>query len=99
MYKTQDDDDVDVAEASSLTKLDSCTVQVDPPMTPAMEHLRLPENLMKQLNIVDDLTPTGLVLTGENTTYQLYLLIIYLQPKTAYYCQRCAVTTYVDFWL
>ena len=59
------DDDVDVAEASSLTKLDSCTVQVDPPMTAAMEHLRLPENLMNQLHIVADVTPTGLVLTGE----------------------------------
>jgi len=54
-----------VAEASSLTRLDSCTVQVDPPMTEAMEHLRMPENLMKQLHIVADTTPTGLVLTGE----------------------------------
>ena len=62
---TQDEDDVDVAEASSITQLDSCTVQVDPPMTAAMERLRLPDNLMKQLNIVADLTPTGLVLTGE----------------------------------
>jgi len=56
---------VDVGEASSLTRLDSCTVQVDPPMTEAMEHLRMPENLMKQLHIVADTTPTGLVLTGE----------------------------------
>ena len=56
---------MDVAEASSITQLDSCTVQVDPPMTAAMERLRLPDNLMKQLNIVADLTPTGLVLTGE----------------------------------
>jgi len=72
----QDDDDVDVAEASSLTKLDSCTVQVDPPMTGAMERLRLPDNLMKQLNIVADLTPTGLVLTGEHTTYPRYNVII-----------------------
>ena len=62
---TQDEDDVDVAEASSITQLDSCTVQVDPPMTAAMERLRLPDNLMKQLNIVANLTPTGLVLTGE----------------------------------
>jgi len=53
-----------MAEASSLTKLDSCTVQVDPPMTEAMEHLRLPHNLMEQLHISADSTPTGLVLTG-----------------------------------
>ena len=58
---------MDVAEASSLTRLDSCTVQVDPPMTEAMEHLRMPENLMKQLHIAVDTTPTGLVLTGKNT--------------------------------
>jgi len=61
----EEDDEVDVAEAGSLTRLDSCTVQVDPPMTEAMEHLRMPENLMKQLHIVADTTPTGLVLTGE----------------------------------
>jgi len=64
----QADEDIDVAEASSLTRLDSCTVQVDPPMTAAMEHLRLPENLMKQLHIVVDSTPTGLVLTGTERT-------------------------------
>jgi len=68
----QDDDDVDVAEASSLTKLDSCTVQVDPPMTAAMERLRLPDNLMKQLGIGADVTPTGLVLTGENASCRPY---------------------------
>jgi len=60
-----EDADVDVAEASSLTRLDSCTVQVDPPMTEATEHLRMPENLMNQLHITADMTPTGLVLTGE----------------------------------
>ena len=60
---------MDVSEASSLTKLDSCTVQVDPPMTEAMEHLRLPENLMGQLHIAADITPTGLVLTGENIQF------------------------------
>jgi len=73
----QDDDDVDVAEASSVTKLDSCTVQVDPPMTAATERLRLPENLMKQLSIVADMTPTGLVLTGENSNHQAVFLLIY----------------------
>jgi len=61
------DAELDVAEASSLTRLDSCTVQVDPPMTEAMEHLRLPDNLMKQLHIAADTTPTGIVLTGQNT--------------------------------
>ena len=71
----QDEDaDVDVAEASSLTRLDSCTVQVEPPMTEAMEHLRLPENLMKQLHIVADRTPTGLVLTGVNCEFITSLL-------------------------
>jgi len=67
---------VDVAEASSLTRLDSCTVQVDPPMTEAMEHLRMPENLMKQLHIVADTTPTGLVLTGENQSDLQHCIIV-----------------------
>lgn len=64
--KTDEEDaDVDMAEASSLSRLDSCTVQVDPPMTETMEHLRMPENLMNQLHIVAAVTPTGLVLTGD----------------------------------
>ena len=63
----EEDADVDMAEASSLSRLDSCTVQVDPPMTETMEHLRMPENLMNQLHIVAAVTPTGLVLTGEKT--------------------------------
>jgi len=65
------DDDMDVAEASSLTRLDSCTVRVDPPMTETMEHLRLPDNLMKQLHLVSDVTPNGLVLTGETADSSL----------------------------
>jgi len=75
-----------VAEASSLTRLDSCTLQVEPPMSEAMEHLRLPENLMKQLHIVADRTPTGLVLTGENCQLMISLLCT-VTCATNYYCE------------
>lgn len=73
-------DELDMAEASSLTRLDSCTVQVDPPMTEAMEHLRLPDNLMNQLHITADTTPTGIVLTGQLLwffCYNIAIIVIY----------------------
>jgi hypothetical protein len=60
--------DSEVAEVSAQAKLDSCTVQVEPPMSEEMEHLRVPENLMKQLAIKAEMTSSGIVLTGEGKT-------------------------------
>jgi len=49
-------------------------------MTEAMEHLRLPDNLMNQLHITADTTPTGIVLTGQLLwffCYNIAIIVIY----------------------
>ena len=46
-------------------KLDSCSVQVEPQLNDDMEHLRLPDNLLKQLSIQSESTTGGLVLSGK----------------------------------
>jgi hypothetical protein len=74
----QDIDDIEpeALEASGKTKLDSCSVQVEPQMNEDMEHLRVPENLMKQLNIESEATAGGLVLTGESHVHCLVFAIL-----------------------
>jgi hypothetical protein len=63
-----DEIEPEILDASSLTKLDSCTVQVEPQLNEDMEHLRLPESLMKQLGIQSESSAGGLVLNGEGKT-------------------------------
>lgn len=72
-------------------KLDSCTVQVYPPLNPDHEYFRLPVNYMSHLGIHYKETKDGLVIHGADTihSYQTILRqVVYFNRKPAYYLNR-----------
>ena len=72
-------------------KLDSCTVQVYPPVNPDHEYFRLPVNYMSHLGVHYKETKDGLVIHGADTihSYQTILRqVVYFNRKPAYYLNR-----------
>ncbi|RWS31255.1 Calsyntenin-1-like protein, partial [Leptotrombidium deliense] len=72
-------------------KLDTCTVQVYPPLNPDHEYFRLPINFMKHLGVRHKETKDGIVIYGADTVhnYQSILRqIVYFNRKPAYYLNR-----------
>ena len=51
---------------SARYNLDSCTVRVEPQMISELEHLNLPETLLKHFGIEAETTAGGLVLSGKS---------------------------------
>ncbi|XP_023227601.1 calsyntenin-1-like isoform X2 [Centruroides sculpturatus] len=72
-------------------KLDSCTVQVYPPLNPDHEYFILPTNLMSHLGILHKQNKDGLVIYGSDTihNYEMVLREVhYFNRKPAYYLNR-----------
>lgn len=80
------------ASSNSLDhKLDSCSVQVYPPLNPDHEYFKLPENLMRHLGIHYKENKDGLVIFGADTIHNYDLVlrqIVYYNRKPAYYLNR-----------
>lgn len=69
----QDDDDNDEAERANAInklmnehKLDTCTIQVYPPLNPDHEYFRLPLNYMEHLGVHFKETKDGIVIHGKS---------------------------------
>jgi len=45
-------------------QLDSCLIRVDPQLAVALEHIRYPQNLIKELGLDVDFNEDGLVIAG-----------------------------------
>ncbi|XP_071043121.1 calsyntenin-1-like [Parasteatoda tepidariorum] len=72
-------------------KLDSCTVQVYPPLNPDHEYFKLPISLMAHLSIHFKENKDGLVIFGADTIHNYDLVlrqIVYYNRKPAYYLNR-----------
>ncbi|KAI1285358.1 Calsyntenin-1 [Halotydeus destructor] len=72
-------------------KLDTCTIQVYPPLNPEHEYFRLPLNYMEHLGVHFKETKDGIVIHGADTvhSYQSILReIVYFNRKPAYYLNR-----------
>ncbi|GFX96478.1 calsyntenin-1 [Trichonephila clavipes] len=72
-------------------KLDSCSVQVYPPLNPDHEYFKLPISLMTHLGIHHKENKDGLVIFGADTIHNYDLIlrqIVYYNRKPAYYLNR-----------
>lgn len=72
-------------------KIDSCTVQVYPPLNPDYEYFRLPVNYMSHLGIHYKETKDGLVIHGSGSihSYQTALRqVVYFNRQPAFYLNR-----------
>ena len=72
-------------------KLDSCSVQVYPPLNPDHEYFKLPDSLMTHLGIHYKENKDGLVIFGADTIHNYDLVlrqIVYYNRKPAYYLNR-----------
>lgn len=81
----------DIGRLEKEHKLDSCTVQVYPPLNPDHEYFKLPTNLMTHLGIHQKESKDGLLIYGADTihNYELVLRqILYFNRKPAYYLNR-----------
>lgn len=79
------------AALSSDHKLDSCSVQIYPPLNPDHEYFKLPENLMNHLRIHHKESKDGLVIYGADTLHNYELVLqqtLYFNRKPAYYLNR-----------
>jgi len=104
---TEDDDnedeetDIDSSEDTSSAnnvnklmsehKLDTCNVQVYPPLNPDHEYFRLPTNFMTHLGIHHKETKDGIVIYGADSVHnyqQILRQLVYFNRKPAYYLNR-----------
>ncbi|KAI2796804.1 Calsyntenin-2 [Blomia tropicalis] len=72
-------------------KLDSCNVQVYPPLNPDHEYFRVPNNMMEHLEIRHKETKEGIVIFGADSVHnyqQILRQLIYFNRKPAYYLNR-----------
>lgn len=53
-----------VIDSGDRYLLDSCLIRVNPPLNLDVEHIRYPENLLRQLRMEADVSEEGLVITG-----------------------------------
>ncbi|KAH9409789.1 Calsyntenin-2 [Tyrophagus putrescentiae] len=72
-------------------KLDSCNIQVYPPLNPDHEYFRVPTNMMEHLEIRHKETKDGIVIFGADSVHnyqQILRQLIYFNRKPAYYLNR-----------
>ncbi|XP_054164903.1 calsyntenin-1-like isoform X2 [Oppia nitens] len=72
-------------------KLDTCNVQVYPPLNPDHEYFRLPNNFMSHLGIHHKETKDGIVIYGADSVHNYQLILrqlVYFNRKPAYYLNR-----------
>ncbi|UYV68765.1 CLSTN2 [Cordylochernes scorpioides] len=77
--------------SSEQHKLDSCSVQVFPPLNPDHEYFRLPLHLLAHLGIMHRENKDGLLIYGSDSihNYESVLReILYFNRKPAYYLNR-----------
>ncbi|XP_053200964.1 calsyntenin-1-like isoform X2 [Panonychus citri] len=81
----------EVGKLANVHKLDTCSIQVYPPLNPDHEYFRLPTNFMTHLGVRFTETKDGIVINGADTVhnYQTILReIVYFNHKPAYYLNR-----------
>jgi len=95
-----DDDNPESDDASTANninklldepKLDTCTIQVYPPLNPDHEYFRLPSNFMAHLGVHHKETKDGITINGADTVHnyqQILRQIVYFNRKPAYYLNR-----------
>lgn len=80
-----------VSKLANEHKLDSCNIQVYPPLNPDHEYFRVPTNMMEQLEIRHKETKDGIVVYGAdsvNNYQQILRQLVYFNRKPAYYLNR-----------
>lgn len=81
----------EVSKLANVHKLDTCSIQVYPPLNPDHEYFRLPNNFMNHLGVRFTESKDGIVINGADTVhnYQTILReIVYFNHKPAYYLNR-----------
>jgi hypothetical protein len=90
---------LEAADWTNLPKLDSCQLQVYPPLNPEHEHVALPEQLMRRLGVRSVQTVDALRLFGVHAAFayeRLLRRISYVNRKPAYYLSRAFKLTCAD---
>ena len=80
-------------ESQGREKVDQCTMSVFPPLNPDHEMIKLPESMMKSLNLAGSLSPGGGVaeIKGADMIYNyegVLRQVTYINLKPAYYLNR-----------
>lgn len=73
------------------TKVDRCVISVFPPLNPDHESVKLPETMLKTLNIAGSVGRTGGDISGADMIYnyeQVLRQVTYTNMKPAYYLNR-----------
>ena len=81
------------ATSGQSEKLDKCSISVFPPLNPDHEQIKLPQMMMKSLNLFGSVTPGGAEaeISGDNMIYnyqQVLRQVTYTNLKPAYYLNR-----------